>query len=86
MSRADAGIETPVGCDTFRANGITDYLTNGGRIEVRAARGRAYKRENDLALVTSPIILVSCACSVVHRAAWKARPSRPKPVNGARGL
>jgi hypothetical protein len=26
---ADAGIETPIGCHTFRANGITDYLTNG---------------------------------------------------------
>ena len=31
---ADAGIETPIGCHTFRAAGITDYLTNGGRIEV----------------------------------------------------
>jgi len=31
---ADAGIETQIGCHTFRATGITDYLTNGGRIEV----------------------------------------------------
>src|SRR6266852_5745967 len=31
---ADAGIETEIGCHTFRATGITDYLTNGGRIEV----------------------------------------------------
>jgi integrase/recombinase XerD len=31
---ADAGIETAIGCHTFRATGITDYLTNGGRIEV----------------------------------------------------
>ena len=31
---ADAGIETPIGCHTFRATGITDYLKNGGRIEV----------------------------------------------------
>jgi hypothetical protein len=30
----DAGIETPIRCHTFRATGITDYLTNGGRIEV----------------------------------------------------
>src|SRR5215469_2492624 len=30
----DAGIETKIGCHTFRATGITDYLTNGGRIEV----------------------------------------------------
>ena len=31
---ADAGIETPNGCNTFRATGITDYLSNGGRLEV----------------------------------------------------
>ena len=31
---SDAGIETAIGCQTFRATGITDYLTNGGRIEV----------------------------------------------------
>ena len=31
---ADAGIRTAIGCHTFRATGITDYLTNGGRIEV----------------------------------------------------
>jgi site-specific recombinase XerD len=30
----DAGVETPIRCHTFRATGITDYLTNGGRIEV----------------------------------------------------
>jgi site-specific recombinase XerD len=30
----DAGIETKIGCYTFRATGITDYLTDGGRIEV----------------------------------------------------
>ncbi|MDQ2841537.1 MAG: site-specific integrase [Acidobacteriota bacterium] len=30
----DAGLETEIGCHTFRATGITDYLTNGGRIEV----------------------------------------------------
>src|ERR1700682_4997697 len=30
---ADAGIETAIGCHNFRATGITDYLTNGGRIE-----------------------------------------------------
>jgi integrase/recombinase XerD len=31
---SDAGIATAIGCHTFRATGITDYLTNGGRIEV----------------------------------------------------
>ena len=29
-----AGIETEIGCHTFRATRITDYLKNGGRIEV----------------------------------------------------
>ena len=30
----DAGIETKICCHTFRATGITDYLKNGGRLEV----------------------------------------------------
>ena len=29
-----ADIETRLGCHTFRTTGITDYLTNGGRIEL----------------------------------------------------
>jgi len=29
-----AGIETEIGCHTFRATGITDYLSNGGKLEV----------------------------------------------------
>lgn len=28
-----AGIETPIGCHTFRATGITAYLSNGGTID-----------------------------------------------------
>ena len=28
-----AGIETATGCHTFRATGITNYLTNGGTLE-----------------------------------------------------
>jgi site-specific recombinase XerD len=31
---ADANIKTEIGCHSFRAIGITDYLRNGGRIEV----------------------------------------------------
>jgi integrase/recombinase XerD len=31
---SDAGIERPIGCHTFHAIGITDYLPNGGLIEV----------------------------------------------------
>jgi integrase/recombinase XerD len=30
----DARIETAMGCHTFRATGITDYLTNGGKLEI----------------------------------------------------
>jgi hypothetical protein len=49
------GIETPIGCRTFRATGITDYLTNGGRIEVaqkmaghsNAKTTGLYDRRND---------------------------------------
>ncbi|HEY6346905.1 MAG TPA: tyrosine-type recombinase/integrase [Bryobacteraceae bacterium] len=50
-----AGIATPIGCHTFRATGITDYLTNGGRIEVaqrmaghsNAKTTGLYDRRND---------------------------------------
>jgi integrase/recombinase XerD len=52
---ADAGIATAIGCHTFRATGITDYLTNGGRIEVaqrmaghsNAKTTGLYDRRND---------------------------------------
>jgi integrase/recombinase XerD len=30
----DAESDTAIGCHTFRATGITDYLRNGGRLEV----------------------------------------------------
>ena len=30
----EAGIETEIGCHTFRATGITAYLKNGGRLEI----------------------------------------------------
>ena len=51
----DAGVETPIRCHTFRATGITDYLTNGGRIEVaqkmaghsKAKTTGLYDRRND---------------------------------------
>jgi site-specific recombinase XerD len=29
-----AGIETEIGCHTFRATGITAYLKNGGKLEI----------------------------------------------------
>jgi len=31
---AQAGIKTKIGCHSFRATGITNYLENGGRLEV----------------------------------------------------
>lgn len=31
---AQAGIETEIGCQTFRATGITAYLKNGGRLKI----------------------------------------------------
>ena len=31
---ADAGIKTKIGCHTFRAAGITEYLRNGGKLEI----------------------------------------------------
>ncbi len=51
----EGGIETAIGCHTFRATGITDYLTNGGRIEVAqrmaghasAKTAGLYDRRND---------------------------------------
>jgi len=56
-----AGTETPIGCHTFRATGITDYLTNGGRIEVtqrmaghsNAKSTGLYDRRNDDISVTA---------------------------------
>jgi site-specific recombinase XerD len=52
---ADAGIETKIGCHTFRAAGITDYLSNGGKLEIaQRMAGHAnakttglYDRRND---------------------------------------
>ena len=52
---ADAKIETSIGCHTFRATGITDYLTNGGKLEIaqrmaghsNAKTTGLYDRRND---------------------------------------
>lgn len=52
---ADANLETAIGCHTFRATGITDYLTNGGKLEVaqrmaghsNAKTTGLYDRRND---------------------------------------
>ncbi len=52
---ADGNLETAIGCHTFRATGITDYLTNGGKLEVaqrmaghsNAKTTGLYDRRND---------------------------------------
>jgi len=31
---SDAGIQTKIGCHSFRATGITEYLRNGGKLEI----------------------------------------------------
>jgi site-specific recombinase XerD len=51
----DVNLETAIGCHTFRATGITDYLTNGGKLEVaqrmaghsNAKTTGLYDRRND---------------------------------------
>ena len=51
---AAAGIETRIGCHTFRATRITEYFRNGGKLEVaqqmanhESARTGLYDRRND---------------------------------------
>ncbi len=51
----DAGIETRIGCHSFRATGITNYLENGGTLEKAqqmaahesARTTKLYDRRND---------------------------------------
>jgi integrase len=33
----DAGLKTRIGCHSFRATGITEYLRNGGKLEIAQA-------------------------------------------------
>ena len=50
-----AGIRTEIGCHTFRATGITEYLRNGGKLEIAQAMANhesarttgLYDRRND---------------------------------------
>jgi site-specific recombinase XerD len=52
---AHAKLETSIGCHTFRATGITDYLSNGGKLEIaqrmaghsNAKTTGLYDRRND---------------------------------------
>lgn len=45
----DAGIQTPIGCHTFRATGITNYMQNGGTLE-KAQRMAAHESARTTAL------------------------------------
>jgi site-specific recombinase XerD len=57
---ADAGIATRISCHTLRATGITEYLRNGGKLEVaqqmanhESARPTGlYNRRNDRSAFT----------------------------------
>jgi integrase len=42
--RCQAG--TSIGCHTFRATGITDYLTNGGKLKIAQRMAGHSKRQN----------------------------------------
>ena len=44
-----AGVKTQIGCHTFRATGITIYLTSGGVLE-KAQMMAAHEFEDDQAL------------------------------------
>src|SRR5665811_138246 len=73
--RADAaGIRTKICCHTFRATGITEYLRNGGKLEIaqqmanhESARTTGlYDRRNDqVSLVYGLLLVVNH--NVVHR-------------------
>ena len=49
------GIKTKIGCHTFRATGITEYLRNGGKLEIAQQMAKhesarttgLYDRRND---------------------------------------
>jgi integrase/recombinase XerD len=56
------GIETAIGCHTFRATGITDYLTNGGRIEV-AQRMAAHSNAETTGSTTGGMMMLASAKS-----------------------
>ena len=63
----DAGIKTKIGCHTFRAAGITEYLRNGGKLEIaqqmanhESARttGHYDRRDDQLTLDEAESILI----------------------------
>lgn len=61
----DDSIETAIGCHTFHATGITDYLTNGGRIEI-AQRMAGHSNDKTTGLYA---FIVNCAMTYCTMAA-----------------
>ena len=63
-----AGIKTKIGCHSFRATGITEYLKNGGKLEVAqqmandesASTTGLYDRRNDQVSLDEVERIVTC--------------------------
>jgi integrase len=53
----DAGIETAIGCHTFRATRIADYLTNGGRIAIAQRMAGHSNGKGDRPLTTGATMI-----------------------------
>jgi integrase len=77
LTAKDAGIPTAIGCHTFRATGLTDYLSNGSRIELaqRMAGHSNAKTTKRPASLTVAVMNVSLAESrqdrhLMDRIAW----------------
>jgi integrase len=72
---AAAGIRTKIGCHSFRATGITNYLENGGRLQVAQqmaghessrTTGLYDRRGDEISLDEVERISYQCGTSAVH--------------------
>jgi len=52
-----SGIETAIGCHTFRATGITDYPTSGGRTELAQRMAGRSNAKTTLDYTTAAMIM-----------------------------
>jgi hypothetical protein len=94
-SASDAGIETAIGCHTFRSTGITDYLANGERIEVAqrmAGHSKAKitglydRRNNDISIwKVERIGIESAYCIALDRLSAMAILPRIVPIKDFQG-
>lgn len=55
---ADARIQTKIGCHTFRATDITEYLKNGGKLEI-AQQMANHESQRDIDSTWNGIVLLS---------------------------